>query len=99
MISVNTIKAITAIAKVNKPFYARDFHLDGSAMSAMSAMHIIEKTGNQTEEFLALGDDFYKKVPAYEWKVNTAMLKFCVSELKTELEVAVDFLETINELF
>lgn len=98
MISVNTIKAITAIAKTTEPFYARDFHLDGSVMSAMAAMHLIEKTGNQTEEFLALGGDFYKKVPAYEWEVNAVMLKLCVSELKTELEAAVAFLGAINDL-
>lgn len=64
----NTIIGLAKIMKAKKPFYANELEIDGSVMSALSAMGLIEKTGKTKSILVHLYDDVYKKVTIYQWK-------------------------------
>lgn len=82
MISKNTIIGISKLMNVKKPFYADEFGIDGTVMSALSAMSLVDWTGKTKTYFLHLYNDVYKKVEVKEWKFDKKHLKFITREIE-----------------
>ncbi|MEE3350621.1 MAG: hypothetical protein VZR09_11375 [Candidatus Gastranaerophilaceae bacterium] len=93
---VNTIIGLAKIMKAKKPFYASELEIDGSVMSALSAMGIIEKTGRTKSVLVHLHDDVYKKATIYQWKNKIDKRNF--KDLKEKMENERSVLECWDKM-
>lgn len=67
-------------------FYASDFGLNGGMMNALTTIQFFDKvekitrfgflpTGNTKSTMVEIGENLYKKVDVYEWKINREVVK------------------------
>lgn len=67
-------------------FYASDFGINGGTMNALTSIKFLSKTrskeccgfvrtGNTKSTMVEIGENLYKKVDIYEWRINREVIK------------------------
>lgn len=70
-----SITFATAVAKVkalgeDTVFYASDLGIAGGTINGLDRNGYIEKTGNTKSYMIEIGDNLFKRVSVYEWRVH-----------------------------
>jgi hypothetical protein len=99
MLSLETIKKLSiANSLKERPFYAKDYGMNGGVIQALSQYELIKPTGNVKEIIFPI-DTFYgekyKKVEIREWEVDSnevALYIDILSDKIVELESMRDLL-------
>ena len=100
--TANTLTGLMKVMATTNPFYASDLNLNGGVVSALSSLNIIQRTGNQKEIMVELGDSgLYKKCFVNEWRLtpNYMVRDWTLNDLGREYKKAKDFVETYEKLF
>lgn len=99
MMKRNTMNAMITILKNGRDFYAHDYKIDGSIISALARKGLIEKTGNSKSQFLALSyAEMYKKIEVYEWRVSRKGVKAAAEMARKTANEMFAFAEAVESL-
>ena len=95
--STSTVAAYARIYKLNRPFYASEFDLNGGVMNALACKRLVRETGNKKSEFYPVGGDLYRKCEVKEWM--PVYDKYSVRRLEREIETMRKAVKAYDESF